>query len=81
MFLRDRQPSQASREWAFRLRAAHFAGIVVVSVFWNLAAFVHLLNGGTASWIWIQLFGLVVLAAAIVCLVLAIRRVGLFRPR
>jgi hypothetical protein len=66
MFLRDRVPSDTGRKVARGIRAAHFVAMVVFAGFINAAVAYHLVRYGPSSeWIWLQVFGVVVLLAAV----------------
>lgn len=75
MFLRDRVPSEGERKVARGIRTGHFVGMVIFAAVINVAVAAHLvMSGPSAEWIWLQVFSVMVLFAAIGGLVWVIKK-------
>jgi protein-S-isoprenylcysteine O-methyltransferase Ste14 len=75
LFLRDRVPSEAERKVARGIRTGHFVAMVAFAGFLNVSVALHLVRFGLSSeWVWIQIFGVVVLLAAVGGLIWVIKK-------
>jgi len=75
MFIRDKQPSETSRKITRGILVGYWIGLVAFTALYNLFVAAHLLFVDTSPlWVWLQIGGVLLLAASIALLVYRVRK-------